>query len=307
MRRPFLGVVHLGYLDVVLEFAEGSLLELRVVRVRRVAVHHDDLAGRRLAAERRDDGAGLDLADEFVVVRDVRVDRALRQPVVGDDGDAGVLRLLDLRRDGLGVQRVHQDDVDLLVHHLLELPALLVLARLGVGVDDLALAVGESGDLLRDDGVVEGLEPCGVLVGQEQSHRDVVALLRRRGTVASDDSVDDAARGERERGRGRGQSRREVTHGDSTKGGSVHVRRLSSGGAEWLSGALRSGEKWLPSEEGDLALASARAGRLGHGLRDRELLLRLCDSCLRPSPSHFLDVDGVAIAGRGCGGFGDPV
>lgn len=228
MRRPFLGVVLLGYLDVVLKFAEGTVLELRVVRVGGVAVHHDDLAGRRLVAERRDDGAGLDLADEFVVVRYVRVDRTLGEPVVGDDRDTGVLRLLDVRRDGLGVQRVHQDDVDLLVHHPLELLTLFVLARVGVGVDDLALAVGEGGDLFRDHGVVEVLEARGVLVGQEQPHRDVVALLRGRGAVASADSVDDAARGECQRGRGGGQGCRETTHGDSTKGGSAHVGRLSS-------------------------------------------------------------------------------
>lgn len=180
-------------------------------------------------------------------------------------GIAGGLRLPHVRRDGLRVQGVHEDDVDLLVHHLLELATLLVLARLGVGVDDLALAVGEGGDLLLDDGVVEALEACGVLVGQEQTHRDVVALLRRRGAVAAADSVDDAARGEGQRGRRGGQGCRETTYGDSTKDRSAQGGRLSSvrgEGEGLLWGSVTCGVKWLPGQ-GGWAPATAAWGDLG--------------------------------------------
>ena len=106
--------------------SSAPLLEPAGVRVGERAVHHDDLAGRGLRAEGLDERAALHLADEFVVEGDVGVDRALGEAVVGDDRDARVLGLLRRRRDGLGVHRVHQDHVHLVVDHLLELLALLV-------------------------------------------------------------------------------------------------------------------------------------------------------------------------------------
>ncbi|MDQ1015533.1 hypothetical protein QFZ43_002082 [Streptomyces afghaniensis] len=117
------------------------------------------------------------LPDGDVVERGVRVDRALGQAVVGDDGDVRVLGLLHRAGDGLGVHRVHDQHVDLVGHHRVDLLVLRAGVLLGVGVDDLALAAGELLDLLLDERPVELLVARGRVLRKEQTDLDVVALL----------------------------------------------------------------------------------------------------------------------------------
>ena len=88
-----------------------ALLELRGVRVGGRAVDHDDLLARRARAQRGQQGGALQLADLHVVEGDVGVHRALREPVVGDDLHAGVVRLLHGGLDRLGVHGVQDQDL----------------------------------------------------------------------------------------------------------------------------------------------------------------------------------------------------
>lgn len=152
--------------------------------------------------------------------RDVGVDRALGQPVVGDDGDAGVLGLLHAVRDGVRVDRVQHDHVDLVLDHLLHLVGLLGGAGLGVGVLDDALVTRQLADLLLEEGVVELLVARVLLLRQQQSDQEVVAL-GGAGVVAALRRAQHAAGGQREGHQGRGHG-----YGDST-GTAAHCARPS--------------------------------------------------------------------------------
>lgn len=78
--------------------------------------------------------------------------------------------------DGLGVHRVDDQDVHLVGDHRVDLGVLRGRVLLGVGVDDLALAAGELGDLLLDERLVELLVTRGLVLRQEQTDLDRVAL-----------------------------------------------------------------------------------------------------------------------------------
>ncbi|MEY9487315.1 hypothetical protein RKD26_003109 [Streptomyces calvus] len=187
-------------------------LELLGVRIGRRAVHHHDLVGdAEVVPEGLQQRAALHLADQLVVEGDVGVDRALGQPVVGDDRDARVLGLLHAGRDGVGVDRVQHDDVDLLVDHRLELARLLAGVRVGVGVLDPALVVGERLHLRLEDGVVELLVAGVCLLRQQQPDGDVVALGRAR-VVAAPRRVEHAAAGEHDGHGGGGHGYGDTAH-----------------------------------------------------------------------------------------------
>ncbi len=179
-------------------------LEVLGVRIDDRTVHHDDLAVLGLVAQRIEQGLALDGADVFVVEGGVRVDRALGQTVVGDDRDTGVLRLPDSARDGLGVDRVDEEDVHLFGDHRVDLGVLGGRVLLGVGVEHLALAAREGGDLLLDQRLVELLVARGLVLRKQEADLDGVAL---RGAPGSPVGVVPAtASGERDGERGNGDS-----------------------------------------------------------------------------------------------------
>lgn len=176
LRLPLDRVVLLADVHLAVEDGVRTGLEELGVRVGDRAVHHDDLAVLGLLAERLHERLALDLADLFVVEGGVGVDRALGQAVVGHDRDLGVLGPLDRSRDGLGVDRVHDEDVHLVGDHRVDLGVLRGRVLLGVGVDHLALAAGEVGDLLLDQRLVELLVPRGLVLRKKEADLDRVTL-----------------------------------------------------------------------------------------------------------------------------------
>ncbi len=153
-----------------------ALLELGGVRVGDGAVHHDDLAVLGLVAQGLQQGLALGLAHLHVVERGVGADRTLGQAVVGDDLDAGVDGLLHGVLDRLGVDGVQDEDVHLVGDHRVDLLGLQVGVLLGVVVLDGRLAVRQLLDLLLDQRPVELLVASGLVLREQETDLDVVAL-----------------------------------------------------------------------------------------------------------------------------------
>ena len=127
---------------------EALRQERRGVGVTRVALDDDVRAGRDSLEQR----LCLRLADGHVVERDVQDLGVLDQAVIGDDGDAGVLGLLQRGDDGVGVLRQEHEDIGATVDERLDVGVLLQVVEVGVEVeevaavvDDLALHVGAVG------------------------------------------------------------------------------------------------------------------------------------------------------------------
>lgn len=169
VRRPVRDVLLVDdLLDLGVQDAVRALLEEGSVRVERRAVDHDDIAVLGLVAQRLDQGLALQTADLLVVVRDVRGDRALGEPVVRDDLDALLVGLLDPGLRGLVVDRVQHDDLDTLRDQGVEL--LLLGLRVPACVVVLDFAVGAEGlDLRLDERAVEGLVTRGLVLRQQQT------------------------------------------------------------------------------------------------------------------------------------------
>ncbi|KGW79202.1 hypothetical protein Y046_3885 [Burkholderia pseudomallei MSHR2990] len=192
---------------------------VREFRERRAAAAHA-LENRhdRDAVEDRDFAAAADRLREVVarhrarveILRaDERVDRAVRVRVHRDDDGARLLRRHDGRLDARRIGRVHEQDVDLLLQHVLDVAHLLAHVVMRVGDDHLRAD--------RRGRLVERL-----------LHRHevrVVQLLERHADLQRR-RVRGARRAERERKRGGAQRAGGPAAGRRRRQGGVHHGRL---------------------------------------------------------------------------------
>ncbi len=134
VRPPLAGLVRLGDVDLSLQDRQRTLPERHRVGVDGVAVHHDDpLTGLRVSHGLQQRLA-LQSPHLLAVEGGVSRYRALGEAVVGDHGDARLVRLRDRGAHRSGVDGREQDGVDLLGDHGVHLRLLDGDVVLGVGV-----------------------------------------------------------------------------------------------------------------------------------------------------------------------------